>query len=99
MSELREKKGKNFKEVIEDEKNKGRTTKRIMRAITSLSTSVLYGGSFLFLFAVLASVFYFALAPSVFVWAVLLVVAALASSLFASRITNVLKKSQWKYNS
>ncbi len=91
------KKGKNFKEVIEDEKNKGRTTKRIMHAITSLNTSLLYGGSFLLFFGALASIFYFTLLPSVFLWAVLLLVAALVSSLFASRITNLLKNNQWKY--
>ncbi len=96
---MRDKKGRNFKEVIEAEKNKGRATKRIMHAITSLNVSLLYGGSFLFLFVVLASIFYFALSPSVFLWAGVLVVAALVSSLFASRITNMLKNNQWKYSS
>ncbi|MGD6852355.1 MAG: hypothetical protein ACQCN6_09890 [Candidatus Bathyarchaeia archaeon] len=91
------KKGKNFREVIEDEKNKGRTTKRIMHAITSLNASLIYGGSFLLLFFVLASIFYFVLTPSVFLWAGILLVAALVSSLFASRVTNMLKNNQWKY--
>ncbi len=40
MSEkaMRAKKGKNFKEVIEEEKNKGKTVKKIMRTLTSLNT-------------------------------------------------------------
>ncbi len=91
------KKGKNFKEVIEEEKNKGKTAKKVMRIITSLNTSVLYGGSFLLTFIALAVILYVVLLPSVFVWAGLLVVAALVSSLLASRITNMLKNSQWKY--
>jgi hypothetical protein len=93
------KKGKNFKEVIEEEKNKGKTVKKIMRILTSLNTSVVYGGSFLLAFLTIATVLYFVLAPSVFVWAGLLVAAALVSSLLASRITNMLKRNQWKYKS
>ncbi len=101
MSEesMHTKKGKNFKEVIEEEKQKGKTTKKIMRTLTSLNGSVVYGGSFLLSFIALAAVLYFLLAPSVFVWAGLLVVAALVSSLFASRLTSLLKKNQWKYKS
>ena len=36
---MRIKKGKNFKEVIEEEKKKGKTVKKIMRTLTSLNTS------------------------------------------------------------
>ena len=97
MSEMWDKKGKNFKEFIEDEKNKGKTFKAIMRAITSLNTEVMYAGLFLAPFIVLSVVMYFVLSPSVFVWAGILVVAALVSSVFASRITSMLKNSQWKY--
>lgn len=93
------KKGKNFKEFIEDEKNKGKTVKKIMRTITSLNSSVLYGGSFLLVFIVLAVALYFLFVPGVFVWAGILVGAALVSSLLASRITTLLKNSQWKYKS
>ncbi len=101
MSEtsMHTKKGKNFKEVIEEEKNKGKTVKKIMRTLTSLNTSIMYGGSFLLAFLTIAAVLYFALAPSVLVWAGLLVAAALVSSLLASRITNMLKRNQWKYKS
>jgi hypothetical protein len=91
------KKGKNFKEVIAEEKNRGKTTKKIMRAITSLRTSVVYAGSFLLFFIALAVAMYFLLAPGVFVWAGILVVAALVSSVLASRITSLLKNNQWKY--
>jgi hypothetical protein len=97
MSEMLEKKGKNFKEVIEEEKNKGKTAKSIMRAITSLNTSVIYGGTFLAVFVLIDVVLYLLLTPSVFVWAGILVVTALVSSLVASRLTNLLKNSQWKY--
>ncbi len=97
MSEVREKKGKNFKEVIEDQKNKGKTTKKVMRAITSLSTSVIYGGTFLLFFVILDVILYLLLAPSVFVWAGILVGVAVVSSLLASRITRLLKNTQWKY--
>jgi len=101
MSEpcMRIKKGKNFKEVIDEEKNKGKTVKKIMRIITSLSTSVIYGGSFLLSFITMAAVIYFLFAPTVFVWAGILVVVALVSSLFASRLAGYLRKSQWKYKS
>lgn len=94
---LRIKKGKNFKEVIADEKKKGRYVKLFMKRITSLSTSVIYGGSFLLFFATIDLTLYLLLVPSAFVWAGLLVVSALASSVLASRITKYLKKQQWKY--
>jgi hypothetical protein len=67
-----------------------------MRTLTSLNASLVYGGSFLLVFLTIAAVFYFVLALSVFVWAGVLVAAALVSSLSASRITNMLKKNQWK---
>ena len=97
MSEMWEKKGKNFKEYIEDEKNKGKTFKAIMRAITSLNTEVMYACLFLAPFIVLSVVLYVALSPTVFIWAGILLVAALVSSVFASRVTSMLKNSQWKY--
>jgi hypothetical protein len=99
MSEtgLPQKKGKNFKEIIEEEKNKGKTTKKILHILTGLSTSVIYGGSFLFSFLVLSGILYCLIVPSVFLWAGILVVTALVSSLMASRVTNMLKKIQWKY--
>jgi hypothetical protein len=97
MSEMREKKGKNFKQYIEDEKNRGKTAKAVMRTITSLNTGVLYGGSFLVLFIIMSVALYLVLSPSVFVWAGILLVAALVSSIVANRVTNVLKNNQWKY--
>lgn len=95
---MQSKKGKNFKEVIAEDKQKGKTTKKIMHTITSLSVSILYGGSFLACFITLAAVLYVALSPAVFVWAGLLLVAALISTLLASRITKTIKKLQWRYN-
>jgi len=94
---IRIKKGKNFKEVIAEEKNKGRTFKRVMKTLTSINTSVLYGGSFLLFFIAIDVALYVLLAPSVLVWAGLLVASALVSSILASRITGMLKKQQWKY--
>ena len=101
MSEksMNSKKGKNFKEVIEQEKNKGKTFKKIMRILSGINASVVYGGSFLLFFVVLDVVIYFLLAPGVFVWAGVLVGTALVSSLLASRITDVLKKNKWKFKS
>ncbi len=96
---LRIKKGKNFKEVIADEQKKGRTFKLFMKKVTSISQSVIYGGSFLLFFAVIDISLFMLLVPSVFVWAGLLVVSALVSSILASRITKYLKKQQWKYSS
>jgi hypothetical protein len=96
--DMKTKKGKNFKEFIAEEKQKGKTTKNIMRKLTSLDSSLVYGGSFLLIFVALATVFYFVLMPGVYIWAGLLVVAAFISSLFASRVTKVIKKNQWKYN-
>jgi uncharacterized membrane protein len=93
------KKGKNFKEVIAEEKQKGKTKKSIMRTITSLSVSVLYSGFFLLSFVSIAAVCYFAFAPSVFVWAGVLVLAAVVGTLIASRMTKMLKNIQFKYKS
>jgi hypothetical protein len=92
------KKGKNFKEVIAEREHKGATKKSILAKITSLNVSVLYSASFLFSFIVIDALLYFALSPGVFVWAGILVVAALASTLFASRLTSLIKKNKWKYN-
>jgi uncharacterized membrane protein len=91
------KKGKNFKEVIAEEQQKGKTKKSLMRTITSLSISVLYSGFFLLSFVSIAAVCYFALAPSVFVWAGVLVLAAAIGTVIASRMTKKLKNIQFKY--
>jgi hypothetical protein len=96
---VRIKKGKNFKDVIAEEKNKGRFFKLTMKRLTSLSSSLIYGVSFLFAFISLDILFYALFTPGVLVWAGLLVATALVSSLFASRLTNLLKKQQWKYSS
>lgn len=96
---IRSKKGKNFKDVIAEEKNKGRYFKLVMKKVTRLNPSVLYGGTFLFFFIVLDVVLYALIAPSVIVWAGVLVVAAVVSSIFASKVTNLFKKQQWKYAS
>jgi uncharacterized membrane protein len=93
------KKGKNFKEVIAQEKQKGKTKKSIMRTITSLSVSVLYSCFFLLSFVSIEAVCYFAFAPSVFVWAGVLVLAAVVGTLIASRMTKMLKNIQFKYKS
>ncbi len=93
------KKGKNFKEVIEQEKNKGKTRKKIMKQLTHINAEVMYGGSFLLVFVVLDILIYYLITPSVFIWAGVLIGTALLSSIFASRLTNTLKKQQWKYAS
>jgi len=101
MSEIsmKSKKGKNFKQVIEDEKQKGKTKKAIMRAITSLDESVVYSEFFLTPFIAVSAVLYFVFTPSVFVWAGILVLAAVVSTLFAARMASLLKNKQWKYKS
>jgi hypothetical protein len=91
------KKGKNFKEVIAEEKNKGRYFKLVMRRLTSLNSSLLYSVSFLLLFVVIDVAVYALFEPAVLVWAGILVASALASSIFASKVTHMLKKQQWKY--
>jgi hypothetical protein len=93
---MRTNKGRNFKEVIEQEKTKGKTFKKIMRVLSSIDASVVYGSSFLFLFVVLDVIVYFLFVPGVLVWAGVLVGTALVSSLVALRVTNFLKKNQWK---
>jgi uncharacterized membrane protein YfcA len=93
------KKGKNFKEVIAEAQQKGKTTKSLMRTITSLDISVLYSGFFLLSFISIAAVCYIAFAPSVFVWAGVLVLAAAVGTLVASRMTKKLKNIQFKYKS
>lgn len=101
MSEdhMSSKKGKNFKEIIEEEKTKGKTRKKVMHFLTQINTSVLYCGSFLTVFVVMAVLVYSFLSPDVYVWALALIVAAGLSSVLASRLTNSLKKQQWKYAS
>lgn len=93
------KKGKNFKDVIAEEKNKGKYFKLLMKRLTSLSQSLLYSVSFLMLFIIIDVAVYALLAPAVLVWAGVLVASALVSSIFASKVTNRLKKQQWKYAS
>jgi predicted tellurium resistance membrane protein TerC len=95
---LRIKKGKNFKEVIAEEKNKGKNFKRFMKQLTSLSQSVLYGGTFLLFFIAIDLVLYALFAPTVYIWAVVLVVVALISSILASKISHKIKTQQWKYS-
>jgi len=71
---------------------------KIIRNITSLNTSVIYGGSFLLAFIItVASVFYFLFAPTVFVWAGLLVVAALVSTLFCFPLEWFFEKESAEY--
>jgi hypothetical protein len=96
---MSQKKGKNFKEVIAEEQQRGKTKRSIMRAITSLDTSILYSGFFLLSFVSIAAVFYFAFAPSVFIWAGILVLAAAIGTAVASRMTKKLKNIQFKYKS
>ncbi len=96
---LRIKKGKNFKDVIAEEKNKGRYFKLMMKRLTSINSSLLYSGSFLLLFIVIDVAVYALLEPTVLIWAGILVASALVSSIFASKVTNMLKKQQWKYAS
>jgi len=93
------KKGKNFKEILLAEKNKGKTSRKIMKRITSIDNSVVYAVSFLFPFVCLATLIYLLLLPDVYAWAALLVVAALVCSIFASRLTKLIKQQQWRYAS
>jgi hypothetical protein len=92
------KKGKNFKEVIEEEKNKGKRVKKIMHRLTMINSSVVFSGSFLLLFLMLDVVMYVTMTPMLFVWMGILIVNAVVSSLAASRITKFFKKPQWKYD-
>jgi hypothetical protein len=96
---MSQKKGKNFKEVIAEDKQKGKTKRSLMRTITSLDISLLYSGFFLLSFISIAAVCYFAFEPSVFVWAGILVLAAAVGTLVASRVTKKLKNIQFKYKS
>ncbi len=91
------KKGKNFKEIIIQEKNKGKTFKRTMKVLTGIDSSVLYGGSFLLTFVALDALAYYLLSPSVLSWTALLMGTAFLSSIAASKIANRLKKQQWRY--
>lgn len=101
MSEdhMSSKKGKNFKDIIEEEKTKGETRKKVMHFLTQINTGVLYCGSFLVVFVAISVLVYALLSPDVYIWAVALIIAAGVSSIFASRLTNALKKRQWKYAS
>jgi uncharacterized membrane protein len=95
----KEKKGKDFKQVIMEEKQKGKTFKKIMKAITGVTSSVMYAFVFLLIFVTLDVAVYVLFSPEVFVWAGILVGVALVSSVVSSRVTNLLKKQQWKYAS
>ena len=101
MSEekMRIKKGRNFKEIIAEEKKKGKTSRRIMKRITHIDTSVLYTSSFLLPFVALDAMLYSLLKPNVFMWAGILVGIALICSIFASYLTKTIKKQQWRYAS
>jgi membrane protein YdbS with pleckstrin-like domain len=101
MSEekMRVKKGKNFKEIIEDEKKKGKTSRRIMKQITHIDSSLLYALSFLLPFVALDALLYSLFKPDVFIWAGILVGSALFCSIFASYLTKTIKKQQWRYAS
>jgi|WetSurMetagenome_2_1015567.scaffolds.fasta_scaffold17858_2 hypothetical protein len=94
-----EKKGKNFKEFITDEKKKGQTSRKIMRLLTSINSDVMYSGSFLLVFAPVIALVYVLFSPSVFLWAGVLIGVAICASLFANYVTKVLKHKQWKYAS
>ncbi len=96
---MSKKTGKNFKDYIKEQENKGKTRKLIMKKITGIDTSLMYAGVFLLAFGSLDALLYLLLAPSVFVWAGLLVVTAALSSILASRVTKKLKNIQWKYAS
>jgi len=101
MSEtnMRSKKGKNFKTIILEEKNKGKTSRKIMKIITRIDASILYALSFLLPFTGLATLIYIVLSPDVLIWAAILVVIALTCSIFASRLTKIIKQQQWRYTS
>ncbi len=91
--------GKNFKDVIREQENKGKTRKAIMKVLTGLDTSLMYAGIFLLSFVSLDVLLFYLLVPSVYVWAGLLIGTAAVSSILASRLTKRLKNMQWKYAS
>jgi membrane protein YdbS with pleckstrin-like domain len=93
------KKGKDFKQFIKDENQKGRTFKKIMKAITGVRQSVMYAFVFLLIFVTVDVVVYVSFLPPVIVWAGILVAVALAASVLSSRVTSLLKRQQWKYAS
>jgi hypothetical protein len=96
---VHERKGKNFKEFIADEKKKGQTFRKIMHIVTSISSDAMYSGSFLLVFAPVIVLMYSLFSPSAFIWAGILIGAAFFSSLFANYVTKLLKRKQWKYAS
>lgn len=96
---MRIKKGKNFKEIIENEKKKGKTSRRIMKQITHIDSSLLYAASFLLPFIALDALLYSLLKPDVFIWVGILVSVAFFCSIFASYLTKTIKKQQWRYAS
>jgi hypothetical protein len=98
MSETtRIKKGKNFKDVMFEEKNKGRITKRIMQTLVRINSSVIYACTFLLLFALIDVVCYFLLSPDVYVWAGILLFSAVVCSILSSRLTSALSKQRMRY--
>ena len=94
---MREKKGKNFKEVIEEQKRKGGIREAFMRLITGIDTSILYSFSFLLVFVPLDVLIYWFLVPDVLFWALSLIGSAAVGSILASRVTKIVKKQQWRY--
>lgn len=91
-------KNKNFKDIIEKEKHKGRNRKRIMKGITGIHASAMYCGFFLSIFVSLDILVFYMLSPSMFVWALSLMITAIVASITSSRLTHFLKKQQWKYS-
>lgn len=88
---------KSFKEVIVEKQKKGKTSRKLMKLLTSLDSSVIYCFSFLFPFASAAIIFYCIVIPDIFLWAIFLVVTAVVCSLAAHRLTRAIKKRQWRY--
>jgi Kef-type K+ transport system membrane component KefB len=94
---MREKKGKDFKEVIRDEKRQGGVREEALKKITSVNASFLYGLCFLVTFASLDALMYWLLTPGVLLWLIILVASAAVGLFFASRLTRLVKKRQWRY--
>lgn len=93
----RTKKSKNFKEIIIQEKEKGRTRRKLLKIITGIDAAIIYSFSFLIMFAITDVLFYLLFTPSVLLWAAFLVGASIVYSIVAHYITNTIKKRQWRY--
>jgi uncharacterized membrane protein YfcA len=98
VEELMREKNRNFKDIIkEQKKQKSRLPEAVMRRITSINTSILYGSAFLIVFLTFDVIIYWLLTPDILVWTIILIVSALLGSIFASRLTKNLKKKQLRY--